>query len=80
MSELDLLARVGLTAAIGLLIGIERGWQKREALAGTRVAGIRTFTLIGLLGGVAGLLPGRAPDLLSGLFFLGFALTFGART
>lgn len=78
MSELDLLARVGLTAAIGLLIGIERGWQKREALAGTRVAGIRTFTLIGLLGGVAGLLPGRAPDLLSGLFFLGFALTFGA--
>jgi len=72
--DLELLQRAGLAAAIGLLIGIERGWQEREAKGGTRVAGIRTFTLIGLLGGIAGLLPG---DLALGLCLLGFALPFG---
>lgn len=70
----ELLQRVGLAAAIGLLIGIERGWQEREARDGARVAGIRTFTLIGVLGGIAGLLPG---DITLGLCLLGFALPFG---
>ena len=72
--DLELLYRAGLAAAIGLLIGIERGWQEREARDGARVAGIRTFTLIGLLGGIAGLLPG---DITLGLCLLGFALPFG---
>jgi uncharacterized membrane protein (DUF4010 family) len=72
--DLELLQRAGLAAAIGLLIGIERGWQEREAKSGSRVAGIRTFTLIGALGGIAGLLPG---DITLGLGLLGFALPFG---
>jgi uncharacterized membrane protein (DUF4010 family) len=72
--DLELLQRAGLAAAIGLLIGIERGWQAREAKDGTRVAGIRTFTLIAVLGGIAGLLPG---DITLGLCLLGFALPFG---
>ncbi len=42
--------------AIGLLIGIERGWRDREEDEGERVAGIRTFSLIGLLGGVCALI------------------------
>ena len=42
--------------AIGLLIGIERGWSDREEDEGERVAGIRTFSLIGLLGGVCALI------------------------
>lgn len=42
--------------AIGLLIGIERGWSDREEEEGDRIAGIRTFSLIGLLGGVLALL------------------------
>lgn len=42
--------------AIGLLIGVERGWQRREAEEGTRIAGVRTYGLLGLLGGVVGLL------------------------
>ncbi|WP_445665909.1 MgtC/SapB family protein [Fodinibius sp. AD559] len=37
---------------IGLLIGIERGWSGRLEDEGDRVAGIRTFSLVGLLGGV----------------------------
>ena len=38
-----------------MLIGIERGFDLRELKAGTRVAGVRTFTLIGLVSGFAGL-------------------------
>jgi uncharacterized membrane protein (DUF4010 family) len=38
--------------AVGLLIGIERGWSGRQEEEGARVAGLRTFSLIGLLGGV----------------------------
>ncbi len=46
----------GLIAAlaIGLLIGLERGWHDHELPEGSRVAGLRTFTLTGLLGGVLG--------------------------
>lgn len=47
---------VGTALAAGLLIGIERGWKLRLAPEGTRVAGVRTFTLLGLLAGIAGLL------------------------
>ena len=49
-----------LSLAIGFLIGIERGWRDREKPAGTRVAGVRTFSLIGLLGGLIGLGIGSA--------------------
>lgn len=38
--------------AIGLLVGIERGWSERDQDEGDRVAGIRTFSIIGLLGGI----------------------------
>lgn len=40
----------------GLLIGMERGWRQREQPDGSRIAGIRTFGLLGLSGGLAGLL------------------------
>ncbi len=43
--------RLGAALAIGLLIGVERGWKEREAREGERVAGVRTYGLIGLLGG-----------------------------
>ncbi|MBA2963963.1 MULTISPECIES: MgtC/SapB family protein [Ramlibacter] len=41
--------------AVGLLLGLERGWRERELAEGGRVAGLRTFGLIGLLGGLLGL-------------------------
>jgi uncharacterized membrane protein (DUF4010 family) len=47
---------LGAAVAVGLLIGIERGWNLRHVKAGTRVAGVRTFTLLGMLAGLAGLL------------------------
>jgi uncharacterized membrane protein (DUF4010 family) len=46
---------VATALACGLLIGIERGFDLRALDAGTRVAGVRTFTLFGLVSGVAGL-------------------------
>jgi uncharacterized membrane protein (DUF4010 family) len=46
---------LGIALAIGLLIGVERGWSERDEEDGTRVAGVRTFALIGLLGGAAAL-------------------------
>jgi uncharacterized membrane protein (DUF4010 family) len=49
-----LLPGLALALAIGLLVGVERGWQQREGKAGSRVAGIRTFAILGLLGGLAG--------------------------
>lgn len=74
MMEMELLQRVGLAVAIGLLIGIERGWQARKARDGARVAGIRTFTLIGGLGSICALLPGT---LTLGFGLAAFALPYG---
>jgi len=41
---------------LGAIIGLERGWDAREQKSGERIAGIRTFGLVGLLGGIAGVL------------------------
>ncbi|WP_332812289.1 MgtC/SapB family protein [Sphingomonas sp.] len=54
-SNLDDLLGLALALGIGLLIGIERGWRTRDDAPGERVAGVRTFTLIGLIGGLIGL-------------------------
>jgi uncharacterized membrane protein (DUF4010 family) len=48
----ELLTRVGLAFGIGLLIGLERGWHTRDAAPGKRAAGVRTFAVSGLLGGI----------------------------
>lgn len=64
---------LGASLVIGLLIGLERGWQTRDLPSGARVAGLRTFALTGLLGGVLGtLLPqyGAWP-LVAGLLAVG---------
>ena len=54
--NLVMLRDLGLALAIGLLIGLERGWSSRAEAAGSRVAGFRTFGLLGLLGGLAGVI------------------------
>lgn len=57
----DLSLKLATALAIGLLIGSERGWYDRDKRDGSRVAGIRTFSLIGLLGGVAALIEPQQP-------------------
>jgi len=70
----DPLLSLAVALAIGLLIGLERGWHEREREEGGRVAGLRTFGLIGLLGGATGLLATEmASSLLLGLAGLGVA-------
>lgn len=46
---------LALALAIGLLMGVERGWRMRDEEAGRRVAGIRSFAILGLIGGLAGI-------------------------
>lgn len=53
MADYDILLKLLMAFGIGLLIGIERGWKMRELAEGQRVAGVRTFSLIGLLGGLS---------------------------
>jgi len=48
--------RLAVALALGLLIGMERGFKTRQLDAGERVAGVRTFAVIGFLGGLAALL------------------------
>lgn len=57
MENLATLQPLALSLAIGLMIGLERGWQARGAAPGRRVAGFRTFGLLGLSGGLAARLP-----------------------
>ncbi len=74
MDQTQALYGLGAALALGLLIGLERGWKEREAKEGQRVAGLRTFGLIGLLGGVWGLLALELGELLLGVAFATLAL------
>ena len=48
----ELISRLAVALGIGLLIGLERGWRRRQASPGSRAARVRTFAISGLLGGV----------------------------
>ncbi|MFM8745920.1 MAG: MgtC/SapB family protein [Aestuariivirga sp.] len=52
----ELATRLSLALALGFVIGLERGWKERDEPEGQRAAGLRTFSLIGLMGGVFGIL------------------------
>lgn len=65
---------LGISLVIGLLIGIERGWHARAAKEGTRIAGLRTFTLMGILGGIAGIITTRLGVLAFAFIFFGFSI------
>jgi len=71
--EQQLLYRLGAALAIGLLIGVERGWHEREAKEGGRIAGVRTYGLVGLLGGGMALIAEAFGALVMGLGFVGLA-------
>lgn len=67
MSTDDLLLRLLVALFAGLLIGTERGWQRRGEAEGQRAAGIRTFGLIGLAGGLWAVLASHLGALVLGL-------------
>ncbi|HSR62840.1 MAG TPA: MgtC/SapB family protein [Gammaproteobacteria bacterium] len=71
--EQQLFYHLGVALAIGLLIGVERGWEERAAEEGRRIAGVRTYGLIGLLGGSIALVTDQLGALVMSLAFVGLA-------
>ena len=55
------LAGIGLALLLGLLVGVQRGWSLRNEAAGSRFAGVRTFALFGLAGGIAAAAANEGP-------------------
>jgi uncharacterized membrane protein (DUF4010 family) len=58
MDLLALARNLAVAGLVGLAVGIEREWSGHATGPDARFAGIRTFLLLGLTGGVAGLLAG----------------------
>ena len=72
-----LLGRLAVALAIGLLMGLERGWEYRALPEGGRVAGLRTFGMIALLGAVIVQFEGPYRELLLGAAILAVAMLMG---
>lgn len=79
MDPLIIYERLGLALLIGTLLGVERGRRLRDgeraahAELSQNVAGVRTFALIGLMGGVWGLLSQTLGEVFLGLGFVALA-------
>ena len=73
----QLLGRLAVALAIGLLMGLERGWEYRRLPEGGRVAGIRTFGLIALLGAITVQLGGPYHELFLAAAILAVAMLMG---
>ena len=54
LSDLDIAGRLALAGLTGLAVGIEREWSGHATGPDARFAGVRTFLLLGLIGGIAG--------------------------
>lgn len=78
MEQTELILRLGLAFAIGFLIGLERGWRERDEEEGHRTAGLRTFALVGLMGGIFGILSLDGDRVLLAAGFITLGLTLGA--
>ena len=68
----DTAVHIAVAALCGVAVGVEREWSARERKRPPEFAGVRTFLLLGLLGGLAGELQGR------GFLALAIALAVGA--
>lgn len=78
MEQIEILSRLSVSLAIGLLVGLERGWRTREEEDHQRAAGFRTFALSGLMGGVAALLSLKAGGAILGFAFTAYTAAFAA--
>lgn len=71
--------RLAVALGIGLIVGLERGWKTRDQHGGQRLAGLRTFAITALAGGVlaAASLPDRFVILGAGTFVVGALIVAG---
>jgi len=83
MDTTSLLYRLGLALAVGLLVGTERHWRERDEVSGSRTAGIRTFGISGMVGGLAAVAAQEldrstaGPALFVALVFIAYTAAFG---
>jgi uncharacterized membrane protein (DUF4010 family) len=61
MTQLEIAIRLGVAALAGLAVGLEREWSGHASGPGARFAGVRTFFLLGAIGGVIGWLSEAGP-------------------
>jgi uncharacterized membrane protein (DUF4010 family) len=66
---------VATALASGMLIGIERGWKLKDQKPGTRVAGVRTFSMLGIGSGIAGLIGSRGYPFAAAAIVVGVVAT-----
>jgi len=59
LSEWEATTRLAIAALMGLGVGLKREWSGHTSGPNARFAGLRTFFLLGCLGGAAGLLLSR---------------------
>ena len=71
--DLSIVLKLSVSLALGLIIGMERGWEIRKSPEALSGAGIRSFGFVGLLGGVSALLSQEFGPMVLATAFLGFA-------
>lgn len=71
--------RLAVVLGIGLIVGLERGWNTREQRVGLRTAGLRTFTITALTGGILAIVsqPDRFVVLAAGTLVVGVLIIAG---
>jgi uncharacterized membrane protein YhiD involved in acid resistance len=73
-ADLEVALRLAVAGLIGLAIGIEREWSGHAAGPRARFAGVRTFFMLGLIGGMAGWLAAQDRLALAVILLAGSAL------
>lgn len=73
MDQLDLFISLGLSLALGLLVGLQREWQAQRQETEI-IAGLRTFGLVGLLGGLSAVVAIEVGNLVIALAFAALIL------
>lgn len=76
-SALTAIGHVGLAGAVGFLVGFEREWTQALEKREHTFAGARTFTLIGLIGGLAGVLSDGPVLIAAALVMVGALTIYG---
>jgi uncharacterized membrane protein (DUF4010 family) len=71
--DLTITSRLAIALILGLIVGMERGWENRESPKGFRVAGIRSFGFVGLFGGISAILAGPSDRSILAMAFVGLA-------
>jgi uncharacterized membrane protein (DUF4010 family) len=75
----DIATRLAIASLVGLAAGLEREWSGHASGPDARFAGLRTFCLLGLLGGIAGILAATSHTLIAAILVAGgVALSVGA--